>query len=49
MADGAISWWEIDVPDIGKATAFQGTSSPTSRSLLWTPPCAVRSWRSSSA
>lgn len=22
MADGAISWWEIDVPDIGKATAF---------------------------
>ena len=22
MPDGAINWWEIDVPDIGKATAF---------------------------
>lgn len=22
MADGAVSWWEIDVPDIQKGTAF---------------------------
>jgi uncharacterized protein len=27
MADGAIGWWEIDVPDIGKATAFYSATT----------------------
>jgi predicted enzyme related to lactoylglutathione lyase len=28
MVDGAISWWEIDVPDIGKAQQFYSAITP---------------------
>lgn len=28
MVDGAISWWEIDVPDVGRAQQFYGAVCP---------------------
>jgi predicted enzyme related to lactoylglutathione lyase len=28
VADGAIGWWEIDVPDIGRAQQFYGAVTP---------------------
>ena len=29
MADGAVSWWEIDVPDVAKAQQFYGSVIPS--------------------
>ncbi len=28
MADGAITWWELDVPDVGRAQQFYGAVCP---------------------
>jgi len=28
MADGAITWWELDVPDVAKAQAFYAAVTP---------------------
>ena len=28
MADGSITWWELDVPDVAKAQEFYGAVSP---------------------
>jgi len=29
MADGSITWWEMDVPDVGRAQQFYGAVCPT--------------------
>src|SRR5262245_55094781 len=28
MADGAVTWWELDVPDVGQAQQFYGAVCP---------------------